>query len=212
MQSIKGSWRLVAVAHVYWTPGFYYPTVQWVTRSFSYPVLKFRWVPGYLLWNWIPIPGHFEPYIAWQRASIRVPVIVWKYHPGFRITYYTYRRVEDKPIVNTPVKVYAASNTTAIRNQLSQAMNKTNSPYGVLTSNPGYSNYHPGDFPTSRSGYEPDPTNLKIIGGGVKIFAGGSLCILGAANIPDGFGFPMIFFGQGFVREGITDWKDVIYS
>ncbi len=95
MQNIKAKFHWELVKHVYWTPGYYYPTVRWVTRSFSYPTIRFRWVPGYLLWGWIPIPGHFEPYIAWQRASIRVPVIVRRYHPGRKIVYYTYRRVSD---------------------------------------------------------------------------------------------------------------------
>jgi len=113
MQNIKGSWHWEKVKHVYWTQGYYYPTIQWVTRSFSYPTIRFRWVPGYLLWGWIPIPGHFEPYIAWQRASIRVPTIVWRYHPGRKITYYTYTRVNDAP--NVPIvhaAYYSPSNGT----------------------------------------------------------------------------------------------------
>jgi parallel beta-helix repeat protein len=141
MQTIKGSWRWEKVAHTYWTPGFYYPTVKWVTRSFSYPTIRFRWVPGYLLGGWIPIPGHFEPYVVWQRASIRVPTIVWRYRPGFKITYYTYKRVEDRQI--------QIGSTTITRdqllnnNQLKQELKKMNTPYGVLTSNPGYTNYNP---------------------------------------------------------------------
>ena len=95
MKNIKGSLHLESVKHEYWTRGYYYPTVKWVTLSFSYPTLRFKWVSGYYLWGWIPIPGHFEVYIAWQRASIRVPTIVWRYHPGHKVTYYTYKLVSD---------------------------------------------------------------------------------------------------------------------
>jgi parallel beta-helix repeat protein len=96
MRNIKAKYHTEKIPHTYMTPGFYYPTVKWVTRSFSYPTLKFKWVPTHYLWGWIPIPGHFEAQIVWKKFSYHYPIIVWKYHPGHPITYYTYKSVFEK--------------------------------------------------------------------------------------------------------------------
>ncbi|RJS48160.1 MAG: hypothetical protein CIT03_09480, partial [Methanobacterium sp.] len=97
MENIKG-FRWEKVANEYWIPGFYYPTLQWVNRIIYYPVIKFRWVPGYRLFGRIPIPGHFKPYIKLEKLIIPVPKIVWKWKPPEKRTYYTYKRVPDIPV------------------------------------------------------------------------------------------------------------------
>ena len=95
MRNIKALWHVIKVEHSYWMPGYWYPTVKWVTRSFSYPTIKFNWVPGYLWRGWLPIPGHYEARIVWKRANINIPTIVWKYQKPRKKTYYAYVKVPD---------------------------------------------------------------------------------------------------------------------
>lgn len=112
MRNIKAKARWVQDKHEFWVPGYWYPSVKWVTRSFSYPTIKFNWVPGYLWKGWLPLPGHYEPRIIWKKASINIPTIIWKYRPPRKITYYTARYVfeagdqlNDKKIITTVLSI-----------------------------------------------------------------------------------------------------------
>jgi len=113
MRNINAMACWVKVKHEFWVPGYWYPTVKWINRNFSYPTLKISWVPGYLWKGWLPIPAHYEAKIVWKRVTITIPTIVWKYHRGYKATYYTTRyihedgdQLNDKKIITSVLSVY----------------------------------------------------------------------------------------------------------
>ena len=138
MRNIKALWHIAKVEHSYWTPGYWYPTTKWVTKSFYYPTIQFKWIPSYLWRGWLPIPGHYEARIVWKRANINIPTIVWKYQKPRKKTYYTYVKVPDWDDYNnyvTSTKEYFKGAPSPLPNSVEPGSWKTN----IISWGVGYS-------------------------------------------------------------------------